>query len=1277
MLIVSLFGGFSLQYAGAPLALPSHVSRCLLAFCAAHRDQAHTRSRLAGLFWPDLPEATARRRLSHALWEIGQTLPQVQGATYLTREAGAIGFNRQLPHAIDLADFEQAWRQAQKSDNRPAARPHLEQAAALYTGDFLAGFYDDWVLVEQERLRERYLQVLQQLIAAEKATGDYDAALRAALALIAADPLREAAYREAIRLCQQLGRPQEARQLYEQCRAVLQTELGVAPEPETVAALTHSAVVTSAASSLALVFSGEDLPLVGRGQERQALLRCLDETQRGRGGVALLAGEAGVGKSRLLRALAEDAAWRSMTVLWGQAEDLAPAYEHSAPYAPLLAALADGLSPLRAQQLATLLDRLWISVAGQLLPQLAAWLPGVSPLPPMQPAQERIRLLEGIVRLILALGAIAPALLILEDLHWADEATFDALAYLAQRLPDSRVLLVASFRPIDAQERPPVWAGLQAVDRVGVRQRIALEPLTVEQTGDLVQRGLGLAEPAALFTARLHARTGGNPLFVLESLRTLHAEGLLVRNEASEWTTPYDQQTADYAELPLSPVVDQTIARRLARIDAAERNALAAAAVLGGEISLPLLAQVSEQSGRDLLTSLGGLIRHNLLHETATAYRFSHDKVRETVLRELEEGERRTLHLRAGAALAADKRAAPAAVAYHFAAGEDWTQAARFYWRAGQEAAELHSYRLALAHLDRVEVFCRHAQETLIDPFALLARREEVLARLGERARQQTTLAELERMAKEDDSRSLTVHQRYGRFLNDVGDHGAALTRLEAALSLAQARQDTHAEASILALMGQTLYRRGELQAALPVLRQAIRLAQAIDAPDMEAEAQTTVTGILNDLSDHEGATNAGQRAIALYRRVQNPVGEADVLATLGAVAMEQGRLDDADAYFAQALPMIQGSGYRYAEARCLVNWGAIDYLRGRLGSALERFRLGAAIFQQVGSERGIHFTNLNIAATVSTYVGQDEGAEALTQQALTAFAEQANTSAQAQALGILAQFAYLRRDFAQALALYDESLRSVEASADPWVQAQARQARATVHLAQAAWREALQDAKAGLVLCTEFGFNDLSPLFWALQSQALLGLDRLDEAQSMAQRAAAGRKDTDYGAHLIHFYHHRALERCGDHTGALAAIQRAHDALKRILDALAPADQARSRREIPEHRAIMAAWEAYQPMQLTVRLPRIDAPLGRPLTADEEVAVRWTVETAADRAIRAKNERRRHQILRLLHEAQSQGAAPAYHHLAEALQVSERTILRDMAALSATGTDLPPTRGA
>lgn len=1271
MLIIRLFNGFYLQHHETPLALPSQGSRSLLAYCAAYPHQIHSRSRLAGIFWPDLPETTARRRLSHALWEIGQSVPSADGRGYLTRTADAIGFNRHLPHHIDRVEFEAAWRRAQESASLESARLHLQQATDLYTGDFLAGFYDEWAVIEQERLREVYMQVLLRLIEAEKAANDYEAAVRATLALIAADPLREDAYQEGMRLYQQMSRPQEARRLYEQGRAVLQAELEVDPTAETQAILDGIVDRETDAHRLALAFTGQDLPLVGRDLERRALLHHLDEAQHGRGGVVLVSGEAGVGKTRLLRALADDAQWRAMTVLWGSAQDMTA----DAPYAPLAAALAEGISPLRAQQLSAVLDRLWLSVASRLLPPLRRWLPQ-TPLPPaLNTEQERMRLLEGIVRVVLALGDIAPLLLILEDVHWADEATFDALAYLAQRLPSSRVLLVATFRPGDARHQPAVWAGLDTVDRVGVRQRLALEPLSVDETTDLVRRGLGLREPATLFAARLHAETGGNPLFVLESLRTLYAEGLLARDADGHWTTPYDQETADYAELPLSPAVDQTIARRLARLGPVERAVLGAAAVVGSEVDLALLMALNEMAGRDLLTALGELLRHNLLQETATAYRFSHDTVRETVYAEMSASARRTLHRRAGDVLSKDERAAPTTVAHHFEAGEDWARAIHFYWRAGEEALNLHSYRATLSHLERVESLGRLGTP-VVDPFDLLSRREEVLALLGERDPQRATLDDLTALATGNSDRLLTVHTRYGRFLNDVGDHKAAVDRLEIGLALARARADAQAEAQMLALLGKTLYWQGELQAALPVLSKAIQRAQAIDALAVEAEAQTSLSGVLYDLSDHEGANAAGLRAIELYRRLQNPVGEADVLATLGAVAMEEGRLDDADLFFSQALPVIQSSGYRYAEARCLVNWGSIDYLRGRLGDALERFRLGAQIFQQIGSERGLHFTNLNIAATVSTYVGLDDQAEALTRQALEAFAEQANISAQAQALGILGQFAYLRGDLDRALQFYDEGMRSIESAPDPWVKAQNHQARAVSHLARAAWEAARQDIEAGLDLCKQYGFEELIPLLHAQQSQALLGLNRPDDARAAVEEAIDG-KEVGYSAHLVHFYRHRVLRRCGDHDGALMALHNAHDALQRILSSLPPAEQNRSRQQIPEHRAILAAWDAEQPTQRRVRLPRLDAPLGRPLTADEEIEITWTVETAADRQISSKTRRRQEQIARLLREAHAQDASPAYHHLAEALDVSERTIKRDMAALRRTRPDLPPTRGA
>ena len=372
MLELQLFGGFTIRHDNAVIHLPSQASRSLLAYLAAHAHQNHARSRLAGLFWPERAESTARRRLSHALWEIGQALPEVQGQPYVLREGESLRFNTALPHRIDVVEFRAAW-QALPPEDDAAALPGLRRMVELYAGELLAGYYDDWILIEQERLRELYLQALLRLVNGEKRAGDFERALAACLTLIAADPLREASYQEGIRLYLHLGREHEARRLLARCQATLMAELGVEVDEATVALLTEHDEQNAATNdpSAAAAELQHDLPLVGRATERGQLLRHLDACRAGSGGLVLLEGEAGIGKSRLLRAVAEDATWRGIDVLWGQGRE----FGDQRPYAPLVEALQSYLSPVRAQKQATVLEPLWLGVVAPLLPWLATWLP--------------------------------------------------------------------------------------------------------------------------------------------------------------------------------------------------------------------------------------------------------------------------------------------------------------------------------------------------------------------------------------------------------------------------------------------------------------------------------------------------------------------------------------------------------------------------------------------------------------------------------------------------------------------------------------------------------------------------------------------------------------------------------------------------------------------------------------------------------------------------------------------------------------------------------------
>ena len=259
----------------------------------------------------------------------------------------------------------------------------------------------------------------------------------------------------------------------------------------------------------------EPTPLVGRDRERTTMAGLLDGVLDGAGAVALIEGESGVGKTRLLAEAVADARWRGMTVLWGGS-----APSGGLPFGPIAEALGTGLSSLHGKRLAGQLDPIWRD-------QLAPLIPGLAPGSTRgHPARARSRSGSGCWRpspsASRALARLSPTFVVLEDVHWADEETNAALHYLAARVADHPILLALSYRHGEARERTEVWDLLRAIDRHSHSERISLSPCSPAQTEELIRRSLGVPEVSAEFSERIHRETGGIPLFVIETLRALH-----------------------------------------------------------------------------------------------------------------------------------------------------------------------------------------------------------------------------------------------------------------------------------------------------------------------------------------------------------------------------------------------------------------------------------------------------------------------------------------------------------------------------------------------------------------------------------------------------------------------------------------------------------------------------------------------------------------------------------------------------------------------------------
>ncbi|HEY65682.1 MAG TPA: AAA family ATPase, partial [Caldilineae bacterium] len=885
MLHVYLFGGLHLRRGKDPLPpIRSRAARSLFAYLITYPDRPHTRDFLAGLFWPETSEALARRRLSQALWQIRQALKSLLNPqSCILTDAEAVQFNHQASYWLDVEAFEGKLREAGEIESHPPghALSLVKEAVALYTGDFLAGYYDDWAVIERERLRELYLEALNRLVLLCKAQGLYEEALTHASQLARDDPLREEAHREVMRLCFLLGRPNEALQQYELCRDSLADELGAEPSPATMALYREISTRIEqeaaqrapmfAASSPSLVREGSAVPFVGRREERAILVRAMERALSGRGGIVLVEGEPGIGKTRLLQEISEDAAWRGLQVLWGRGREL----EESTPYGALREALGGGLSPLRAAQLAELVGGIWLREVSQLVPQLAEWLPDLPPRISLTPEKELRRLLEAIIQVLLALEQVRPHLLIFDDLQWADEGTLEVLVHLAPRLLARRMLIIVSFRSTEARARPAVWDKLRALDQAGGRERVLLTRLSAAETAELVQRGLGLVSQAPDFEARLYQESGGNPLFVLETLRALYDEGLLYQDETGAWSAPWSGTTTGYAELPLAPTLQRIIVDRLARLSPAARAALDAAAVLGDDFDFALLLRTSGAESAAMLRATEDLLRRGLLVEKAAAYQFSHDKIRQVACAEMAPPDRQRLHRRAGEALEAMRPEQVEALAHHFTQGQVWDKAVQYHRRAGERAAAVHAYPTALYHYEWAIALADEAHLPSTQRFELLSAHEMVLHILGRREEQAADLEAMSRLAQNNIAYLAEVCRRQARLLYLTGELGEAEAAAREALEMAQRSGEEIVTAAALRSLGDALRGQGEFVEAIPHLEAAAEIYRQQADREGEADTRASLGNTLRRLGRYEAARAQLEKALDCYMELGDLPGQA------------------------------------------------------------------------------------------------------------------------------------------------------------------------------------------------------------------------------------------------------------------------------------------------------------------------------------------------------------------------------------------------------------------
>lgn len=1246
VLEIRLLGGFSVHFEQRPVPpLPSRTARLLFAWLALQVGRPQPRSLLADRFWPDMPESRARRRLSHALWQIQDSLSEASPAhSYLVVRGDDVAFDAQSPYWLDVEEFEQRLDHVDRAETVDAAAVRsLRQSVELYQGELLAGSYEPWVVEEQERLRQRYVTALGRLVDASKQRGHFDEALTFAQRLTHEAPLREDVHREVMRLCVLLGQQSQALEQFERCRSVLREELGTQPSAETLQLRERITQVRDVSVSRRI--PGDQLVsrrLVGRDEHRVALVDQMERTLAGITAMVLVEGEPGIGKSQLLAQAADDARWRGFSVLWGTCAG------SSSPYSALREAVEPELDAVRVAQLRAHVDGVWLQEASRLLPSLR----GASAHRPakLDGADAAQRMQEALVQVLDGLAAVEPVMLVIEDAHHADHETLELIRALGRQVSSSRLLVVLTFRDADARADEMVWPGLRAVDRDARPMRLKLEPLSAFETAGLLREVLHTSEVPTSFAAQVHRESGGNPLYALELLRALRDAGSL-RLEHREHL--------EALPVPVTDGLRTVIADRLEYLDEQATEVVELAAVIGAEFGLDTLRAGLQIDARELTDAVADLVRRNLLDLSGQACRFTHAATRRVVLLRLEDQRRRSLHAAAAEALEQTAADQVEELAAHFREADLPQRAVPYLVAAADRALELHAYSTARQHLASAAELSAHTVRDVDSQFELYRRLEHVLGVLGSRDEQAVVLDELDALAGEDQQRHVEVLVLRATYLAHVDQFATAIDAAVTAVSLAQ-RLGEPLRGRALAALGQVRSWAGDNAQAAEDLAQACD--QLVSAPVEQAQARFGLGAALRAVQRFDEARIVLEQALTTAQDHDHQVGVIQALGAMADLDAETGRTVDATARYEQAVELARQVGYRHREGVGLVNLGTLRLSAAQPLPSLAAYDQAVTVFEGLGNRRGIAMVQLNRAWLHHRWLGQHEQARRDALAAYRYFHEVGHRALVAVSLETLAAIARHEAEWPQAADQLSDALVAAEEAHDQRAVVQVLRGTAEVELATGRIDAAATTLQRAAELVDDLGVTEFVAEVASLRSLVALKAGDDVGAWRLAEQAA-GSLAAGSEPHRVHARLAHVAAAAGQPDRAAHHQVQAYEILMNALDGADEKTRQHAVDNVDEHRAIVAVGRNVAPRTMVLSMARQDAPRGRALTDAETLPVRLQVVGSAQ----TPDDRRR-QIVEVLGQVDAQGAEATVHDLAEALGVSPSTIRRDLRDLRQQG---------
>ncbi len=583
--------------------------------------------------------------------------------------------------------------------------------------------------------------------------------------------------------------------------------------------------------------------LVGRENDLQLLDQSMAHAMEGRGQIVLISGEAGIGKSRLIKEI-KSMGSEDKVVLEGYCSQA----ESTHPYAPFLDMLQNFLATHSGEEIMRAF-RLSAPQLVKLLPGLSYYLPDIASDSNLthDPKQEKQRTFHALVRTFTDLAQTQPLALIVEDLHWSDSTSLEFLLMLARHITSLPVLLIVTYR--SDETTPELTHFLAELDRKRLGTELRLKRMTSFEVDSMLRTILDLKAPVRQeLLDVIFPLTEGNPFFIEEILKALMTDGDIFYSDGT-----WERKEIDQLRIPRT--VQDAVQRRTQKLDEKTLQALTLAAVLGRRFNFHLLRELLQADEKDVTARLKKLVNAQLVVEEAVdQFAFRHALTREAVYSTLLLRERQNLHRLVGETI---ERLFPstnnprlADLSYHYYTASEWSKALEYSNRAGDQAHMLYAQREAVVFYSRVLV-CARELNLPIDPDLLNAR---------------------------------------GNAYEVLGDFKSALGDYEQALKFAQQGNNGHAEWQTLINLG-FLWAVRDYQQAGGYFRRAEELAKHLQEPKLHAQSLNR----LGNWSVNIGQTGQGlelhRQALKIYKQNRDEKGMADTYDLLGMAIMQHGDL--------------------------------------------------------------------------------------------------------------------------------------------------------------------------------------------------------------------------------------------------------------------------------------------------------------------------------------------------------------------------------------------------